>query len=102
MRADTQYSLGHMAYQVMFYDKVGPELRVVRPLTMELQPYEQGTVVEPSLTLSADLAQQLMDSLWRDGIRPTGVNGAGEVDALKAHIKYAEGVTNRLFERGSR
>ena len=44
--------------------------------------------VPPFLSLRDDEAQQLMDELWRTGIRPSnGVGNEGQLAATQAHLK---------------
>ncbi len=46
-----------------------------------------GSVAGPCLTLSRDAAQELMDSLWRCGVRPADiVDSAGALEAAQRHI----------------
>lgn len=55
---------------------------------LTFEPLEQGMFCEPTAHLSGDTAQQLMDELWRAGIRPTeGAGSAGSLAATKAHLE---------------
>ena len=59
---------------------------VVKDVTFE--PVEKYTVVNPSLTISPNIAQQLMDDLWTAGIRPSeGTGSAGSLAATERHLK---------------
>lgn len=41
----------------------------------------------PLLTLEEDQAQELMDALWKGGLRPTkGRGSVGQLDAVKEHL----------------
>ncbi len=46
-----------------------------------------GMLREPTLTLSLESAQRLMDELWRCGVRPTEEGTAGQVAAMQAHLQ---------------
>lgn len=59
---------------------------IVRPLQMER--IAAGEYVAPAVTLAPDEAQQLMDELWRCGIRPTeGRGSAGQLEAVQRHLE---------------
>ena len=43
---------------------------------------------DPTLTLRDDEAQQLLDALWRAGVRPSDdVGSTGHLSALQDHLK---------------
>jgi len=47
-----------------------------------------GEELEPSLSISIEAAQTLMDDLWQCGLRPTeGVGSAGAMLATQNHLK---------------
>lgn len=46
-----------------------------------------GSLREPTLKVSYEAAQRLMDELWRCGIRPTEEGTAGQVAAMQAHLQ---------------
>jgi hypothetical protein len=51
-------------------------------------PHESGTMIEPMMRLEIQEAQQLMDELWRCGLRPTeGTGSAGSLAATERHLK---------------
>jgi hypothetical protein len=59
---------------------------VVEPLV--LRNHEPGTLIEPTMSLSPDHAQKLMDELWDCGLRPTqGAGTAGAMAATERHLK---------------
>lgn len=62
-----------------------------------LTPEEEGTIQPPTLPISFESAQQLMDELWQIGIRPT--NGAGSVGQLAATEKHLEDMRVLAFHR---
>lgn len=58
---------------------------VMRPAVFT--KHESGSLVEPMLQLKTGEAQQLMDELWRCGLRPTeGVGSAGSLLATQEHL----------------
>lgn len=49
---------------------------------------EPGHAVQPTWTLSHQAAQDLMDELWRAGLRPTeGRGSAGSLKATQDHLQ---------------
>ena len=63
-------------------------------LVMERLPDDGGCVSnEPFATLEKESAQQLMDDLWRCGIRPTeGEGTAGSMRAVERHLADARAI----------
>lgn len=60
---------------------------VAQPLTF--RTLEEGLYIsEPTMSLDLKAAQQLMDSLWQCGLRPTeGKGSAGALAATQAHLE---------------
>jgi len=56
---------------------------------LTVSPVEPGQLVEgPTLRITEAEAQQLMDGLWRIGIRPRdGAGSLAQVDAMNAHLQ---------------
>jgi hypothetical protein len=49
--------------------------------------HEDGYLFDPVLTLDGEEAQQLIDELWRCGLRPTeGAGSAGSLAATEKHL----------------
>jgi len=59
---------------------------ILSPVTFaEVEP---GLQTPPAIGLSGNSAQQLMDELWRCGIRPTeGSGSAGSLAATERHLE---------------
>jgi hypothetical protein len=60
-----------------------------------MAPKEPGVIVPPTLSLSTEQAQQLMDQLWRCGCRPT--EAAGSAGSLAATQKHLEDMRTLVF-----
>lgn len=59
---------------------------VAHPSTFE--PHKHGSLVQPTFTLDYTSSQELMDELWRNGIRPSeGAGSAGAMAATERHLK---------------
>ena len=55
---------------------------------ISMQSIEPGKQVEPVIKLDVEYAQELMDSLWSCGLRPSeGTGSAGALAATQNHLK---------------
>lgn len=70
-------------------DKGGPVpfiQQATLPTLVEIDP-NVGVRTDPTMNLHMEEAQQLMDELWRCGLRPTeGTGSAGAMAAVQAHL----------------
>ncbi len=77
--------------------------RTVAVGTSFAQPLQFGPAMQPNyrpaplVTLEIHAAQQLMDELWRCGLRPT--EGTGSAGALAATQKHLEDMRTLVLER---
>lgn len=77
---------------------VGRGNQVAAPVTMVDQ--EPNTIVEPMARLPIQAAQQLMDELWRCGVRPSeGSGSAGSLAATERHLKDMQAVAMGLLRK---
>ena len=51
-----------------------------------LRKVEPGPIQEPTLSISENAAQSLMDDLWNLGIRPKEADSPGELRATRFHL----------------
>lgn len=59
---------------------------VARPIVFD--KVEDGEIINPSLSIDASAAQELMDSLWFSGVRPSDGNGnVGQLQATERHLQ---------------
>ena len=66
-------------------ERFSDHIMVAHPLTM--RTVEAGEWSEPSARMTGDAAQQLMDELWRCGLRPSeGSGSAGSLAATERHL----------------
>nr|WP_145544751.1 hypothetical protein [Variovorax boronicumulans] len=70
---------------------------LARPLTFDV--IEPGQVFgEPTIDMATEDAQQLMDELWRAGLRPTeGTGSAGSLAATERHLKDMQRIAFHLL-----
>ncbi len=69
---------------------------LAEPLMMKVKTDEELYSVQPAtVNLRPDEAQQLMDELWRVGIKPT--SGAGSVGQMAATEKHLEDMRRLVF-----
>lgn len=55
-------------------------------------------ITEPTVTLRNDMAQELIDSLWRCGLRPSeGTGSAGSLAATERHLKDMQRIAMGLL-----
>lgn len=60
---------------------------------------DAGQSIAPILSLSTDSAQELMDDLWRCGVRPTeGKGSAGQLAAVQAHLADMRAIVAHKLE----
>lgn len=62
---------------------------VATSVTFERIPEDEGAAyaVDPTLKLGLPEAQQLMDELWRAGVRPVEAHGtSGQLQAMEKHL----------------
>ena len=71
---------------VLFQD--GPDCKRVGRSDITMFPHEEGSCVsEPTLALTRDDTQQIMNELWRIGIRPKDGNGGlAHTEAIQGHL----------------
>lgn len=56
--------------------------------------------IEPAIFLLYQEAQQLMDELWKCGLRPTeGTGSAGSLAATERHLKDMQKITKGLLQQ---
>ena len=64
---------------------------------------ESGLLCEPTMNLSIDSAQMLMDELWRCGLRPSeGSGSAGSLAATERHLNDMQKITFMLLQDSKR
>lgn len=76
-------------------------LVAAKPLDFEEIPDELTTEHRlPSVFFDMASAQQLMDELWRCGLRPSeGTGSAGALAATERHLKDMQDISRKLMDR---
>ena len=60
---------------------------------------EEGEMLSPTLVIDGDSAQQLMDDLYRCGIRPSEASGSvGQLSATERHLKDMQRIVFKDYE----
>jgi len=72
----------------------GNTLAIGRGVLFEVVP--EGQEIEPTLSLPIESAQELMDSLWQCGLRPS--EGSGSAGALRATQNHLEDMRKIVFK----
>lgn len=71
---------------------------IVQPITLKaIDPASHSCEVTPAFDLAPEEARQLMDELWRVGIRPT--EGAGSVGQMAATVRHLEDLRALAFAK---
>lgn len=77
----------------------GNRIATLKAATVEVRE-ESEAITEPALSITNDEAQQLMDSLWSCGLRPTqGSGSAGSLAATERHLSDMRNISNGLLKK---
>lgn len=82
-----EYSPSRQGFALYFIDRHWQDRgldTVAVPLTFI--PMDRRNELEPTALLTEEEAQYMMDRLWDEGLRPTGVPSSGELGAVKNHL----------------
>ncbi len=61
------------------------------------EEHEEGDFVPEAVTMTTEAAQELMDSLWQCGLRPS--EGSGSAGALAATQRHLEDLRALVFKK---
>ncbi len=68
-------------------------------MPVEFKRVEEGAYHPPAIALTEGAGQELMDELWRAGIRPSeGTGSAGALAATQNHLKDMQRIAFRLLD----
>jgi len=74
------------SFELAFLQKL-PSGRVAVAQPLVLTEIEEGLIIEPFVTIDYEVAQSLIDDLWRCGLRPSECHGsAGQLGATERHL----------------
>lgn len=83
---------------VEIYAKSGEDQVIFNPIVQKIEP-APAAAINPSLDLRRHEAQQLMNELWRIGLRPRDGRGApADVDHLEKHIDDLRKIAFKVLE----
>ncbi len=69
-----------------------------RPLVFDA--IDDGQLIDAAATIQANEAQQLIDELWRCGLRPSeGTGSAGSLAATERHLRDMQAITKGLLKK---
>ena len=98
-RVSGHNNLPHISFDLSLYRREADSICLVLPVDFtvsRLTDDERCMPHGPSLRFDLDTAQNLFQEMWNQGYRPAnGSAGASEVEALKAHIAFAEKIALR-------
>lgn len=82
-------------YDVIIADVKGKDINIAAPPTF--QKYDpQSAITEPTLSLSPEALQSLLDEIWKTGLRPT--HHVDEKSALKATETHLRDMRRIVFD----
>lgn len=83
------------AVDILLVSQGGASRAFGLPVVFQAEDRE-GRLVEPTLRLHTDEAQQLMDALWTAGLRPTeGQGSAGSLAATERRLADMRGILQK-------
>jgi len=91
IRAERRIINNSIAIMIGQFDSNGDVSAIAQPLTME-KIDNPGIYRDPSIEIATEQAQELMDELWRCGLRPS--EGSGSAGSLRATEKHLEDMRN--------
>lgn len=94
-----EYSPSRRRFVLYFIDRHWQDRgldTVAVPLTFT--PIDRRNELEPAVQLTEEEAQYMMDRLWDEGLRPTGIASSGELGALKNHLQDMRRLVFTEFE----
>jgi hypothetical protein len=96
--AHAEMRWGTRAINLYFYEKLsGNKIAVSSNLIFETVD-EFDAIPMDSIVLPVEVAQELMDSLWQCGLRPSeGTGSAGALKATENHLKDLQELSKRLL-----
>ena len=83
---------GHDAYGITFWYWQGDKVYVAKPVTLEFELRDEGTSVDPFLTITGPMAFELRKSIEemvnrQDFFRTRDAKVQGTLDATKYHLE---------------
>ena len=68
-------------------------------VSVVMEENESAVAVEPTVRISDEEAQTLMDDLWNCGFRPTeGTGSAGAMRAVESHVSDLRKIAFKMLE----
>ncbi|HPR89724.1 MAG TPA: hypothetical protein PL181_17060 [bacterium] len=84
-RIRAEFRMIHEKIDLFMINRGGDE--VVAAMPLEYQKFDRSAMIAPFVSVSISEAQQLMDELWRCGLRPSeGSGSAGMMKATQDHL----------------
>ncbi len=85
--------------ELLLIERAGDKVSVGSQVVMTTLAEGEG-IVEPTVLLTNDAAQFLIDELWRCGLRPTeGTGSAGSLEAVERHLRDMRAVAVGLLKK---
>lgn len=83
---------------VYIVEELGGMAYLAEPLTMKVR--DDAASHQPTMWLSIEASQMLMDQLWNCGLRPSeGSGSAGSLAATERHLKDMQSIALGLLKK---
>ncbi len=82
--------------EIWLAKRVGEKWFMFRTIELARDMETPGMVPEPTIRMPTGAAQQLIDALWRAGLRPS--EGTGSAGALAATQKHLDDMRSMVFD----
>lgn len=103
MKAYAYHNMSNLSVDLTLYNQQGGRRQIVQHSPMIVESVPEGELHNirlPSYSWPFEMAESIFQALWDTGYRPAkGQGGAAEVEALKAHVAFAERITDRLLPK---
>ena len=99
VRARMTDFLDHVNLYIGRFNKETRKVEIVKEVTFT-EDEEFGTIsIPPTVSLTPESAQQLMDELWKCGLRPVeGKGSAGSLAATESHLQDFRKIAFKFLE----
>lgn len=88
-------------YEVYLGNRTGDK-PLLYDLTITEREYSPGQLIRPTAVMTRQHAQQVMDELWRAGVRPNNGQGSmAQVEALQNHLADMQKISFSLLDKAT-
>ena len=96
MEVAVEYRFYQNGYDLFLFEKQSDWTTIAFPITFG--KVTSAELFAPCVFLKKEVAHQLMDELWRAGVRPTEVGSPGQLKAVENHLQDMRKLTFELLK----